>query len=132
MDWQTVDNNVKILASKIKQKPDIIVAVVRGGLIPARLLAKYLLVKEMYTLTVKKQDGKRLVVSSINEDLAGKNVLVVEDVLETGMSLVVAKEYIESLGGIAKTTALFIQPDTKIIPDYYLEVKQEVPIFPWD
>ncbi|MEK9195980.1 MAG: phosphoribosyltransferase family protein [Patescibacteria group bacterium] len=132
MDWQDVDQNVQVLASKIDQKPYIIIAIVRGGLIPARLLAKYLEVKEMYALTIKKQGNDRKVISSIDQDLTGKNVLIVEDVLETGTSLIVAKEYIESIGGIAKTASLFIQPDTKIIPDYYVETKQEVPIFPWD
>lgn len=40
MNWQELDQQSLTLAAQISSKPDAIVAVVRGGLIPARLLAQ--------------------------------------------------------------------------------------------
>jgi len=99
---------------------------------PAHLLAKYLDVNEMHGLTVKKTGQGRVIASEINEDLTDKNVLLVEDVLETGTSMMVALEYLKSKGANVRTASLYFQPQTKIIPDYYISEKDDVPIFPWD
>lgn len=132
MNWQNVDDEIKQLKFKIAKKPDIIVGIVRGGLIPARLLAKYLDVSEMYALTVKKVGDDRLVTSEISEDITGRSILLVEDVLETGTSMIAAMKYLKSKGAIVKTASIYYQPQTKIVPDYYISDKDDVPTFPWD
>jgi uncharacterized protein len=132
MNWQETERAVKKLAEQIPSSPDIIVAIVRGGLIPARLLAKFLGVKDMYALTVKKSNNERLVTSRINEDIHGKVVLVVEDVLESGTSLAAARDYLEDAGASVVTAALFVQPHSVVKPDYFVATKDNVPLFPWD
>jgi hypoxanthine phosphoribosyltransferase len=132
MDWSEVDSEIQALAAKLSNPPDIIIGIVRGGLIPARLLAKYLNAKDMYCLTVTKQAEERLVTSEIKADLAGKNILLVDDVLESGKSLIAAKEYLEKLGAKVETASIYFQPQTQIKPDYYIAERSEVPIFPWD
>ncbi len=52
MNWEEFEKEVKILAEKIDWQPNVIIGVVRGGLIPARLLSSYLGVKKMYCLSV--------------------------------------------------------------------------------
>ena len=52
-DWDKVLQLCKILADKIKKsnfKPDVIVAVARGGWIPARILADISLLKNCIVL----------------------------------------------------------------------------------
>jgi hypoxanthine phosphoribosyltransferase len=119
-------------ASKISKKPDIVIPIVRGGLIPGRLLAKHLGIKDMYAITVKKLNSESKVSSAINEVLNSKNVLLVEDVLETGTSMMAAKDYLIAKGALVQTAALYFLPETKIKPDYYISEKPTVPIFPWD
>lgn len=132
MNWQTIEKEIETLAQKCESSIDVIVGVVRGGLVPARLLAKFLGVKEMYCLTVAKQDSDRVVTTRITADLAGKSVLLVEDALESGRSLIVAKGYLESLGAEVQTAALYIQPQTQIMPDYYVDRVDQIPMFPWE
>lgn len=132
MDWKTANEAIKELASQIDFKPAIIVAIPKGGLIPARLLAKYLEVDEIYALNVKRVGDSREITSQILADLHNKNVLIVEDTLETGKSLQVAKEYIESLGALVKTTCLYIRENTQFTPDYYLSTQDPLPILAWD
>lgn len=132
MDWQKFETEIHKLTSKISKKPDIVIPIVRGGLIPGRLLAKYLGIKDMYALTIKKLDSERKITSAINEVLDGKNILLVEDVLETGTSMMAAKDYLIAKGAIVQTAALYFLPETKIKPDYYISEKPTVPTFPWD
>lgn len=83
-------------------------------------------------MTVEKQGDRRLVKSEITSDLRGKNVLLVEDVLESGTSLIAARDYLEAVGAHVSTASLYIQPQAKVIPDYYIAERQAVPVFPWD
>ena len=132
MNWEKFRSEIKKLSTKIDPSPDIIVAIVRGGLVPARLLSTELKVKEMYCLTVKKVGDDRKVVSDILDDVSGKMILLVEDMLETGKSLSVAKKYLEEKGAMVKTACLYTMPTSVIHPDYHLKEFDEVQKFPWE
>ena len=132
MDWNELAQEVKKLTEKVDPKPDIIIGIVRGGLIPSRLLSSYLGVKEMYALTVKKVGDERKVTSEVSENLNGKRILLVEDMLETGKSLIVAKQYLESKGATVETACLYTMPISEVKPDYSLREVSEVARFPWE
>ena len=132
MTWQDFINEVKVLSAQINYSPDIIIGIVRGGIIPARLLSNNLKVKEIYCITVKKIGKERKVMSDVLEELKGKNILLVEDMLETGKSLIIAKEYLEKKGAAVKTACLYAMPNSEIKPDYYLKEIKEVIKFPWE
>ena len=101
-------------------------------MIPARLLSSELKVKDMYAVTVKKIANERKVTSDILENLSGMKALLVEDMLETGRSLVVAKEYLESKGADVKTACLYTVPISELKPDFSLREVPEVMQFPWE
>lgn len=133
MNWQEVENELDILAQQIGYRPDVIVAIARGGLVPGRLLAKSLDVKTMFSLTVIKSGSERKVASAIDPMfIAGKNILLVEDMIESGRSLLVSKQYLESLGASVKTAALYTTPSSETGLDYLLTVRPDIPVFPWD
>lgn len=132
MTWEELDKEITVLTSKIHDTPDIIIGIVRGGLIPARLLSSKLNVRDMYTLTVIKLGNKRKVTSEISEDLKGKKIILVEDVLETGRSLIVAKNYLETKGAIVKTACLYTMPISELKPNYYVKEIKELVRFPWE
>ncbi len=50
MSWEELNKEIADLSAKIDFTPEIIVGIVRGGLIPARLLSMHLKVKDMYCL----------------------------------------------------------------------------------
>lgn len=133
MGWDEVERETTLLAKKIDYSPDIIVAVARGGFVPGRLLAKSLGVKKMFGLTVTKSGDSRKIESQIDkESIAGKEVLLVEDMIESGRSLIAAKKYLEDLGASVHTTALYSMPDSEISLDYCLKSRRDIPEFPWD
>lgn len=132
MNWTTFRSEIKILSKKINYQPNIIVGITRGGLVPARFLSTYLQIKDMYCLTVRKIGEERKVVTEILDNLVGKNILLVEDMLETGKSLVVAKDYLESMGARVKTACLYTMPISKIKPNFYIKQIKKVKKFPWE
>jgi hypoxanthine phosphoribosyltransferase len=108
MNWQEFEEEIRNLNSKINYKPDYIVGIVRGGLIPSRMLAKVMKIKPMFCLSVEKRDNERVVISGVDYPLEGKKILLVEDMLETGKSLMVAKKWLEKKGAEVKTACLLL------------------------
>ena len=97
MNWNEFDKEVRELGRRIEWKPDAVIGIARGGVIPAAMLGRVLGVKDMFTIKVRRNGEKREIIETM-PDMAGQKVLLVEDMLETGKSLIVAKEYLESKG----------------------------------
>jgi len=66
-------------------RPDYIVGITRGGLIPSVMLSQFTGVK-MHTLDVRLRDGdeKESNVSMADDAQSGKNILIVDDINDTG------------------------------------------------
>lgn len=131
MNWLEFDKEVRELGTKIDWKPDAVVGVARGGVIPAAMLGRVLGVKDMFTIKVRRNGEKREIVETM-PDMNGQKVLLVEDMLETGKSMIVTKEYLESKGAEVKTACLYTMPQTEIVPDFSLRQVQEAQHFPWE
>ena len=134
MDWITLENEVDNLFRRIDYKPDIVIGIARGGVVPALLLASRLHVcsGDVYFLTVKKNGQERMVRTEITENISGKNILLVEDMLESGKSLEAAKAYLENKGARVKTACLYTSTTTSVIPDFYIKVERIPVKFPWE
>ena len=92
-------------------------------------------VPELLSIGVKYDDQARtkLIAYSVPELLPShEHVLVVEDCLESGRSLEVARDLLAKAGNDVRTASLFITWRTKYIPNYYNEVLPAPPRFPWD
>lgn len=132
MTWEELDREITKLRDKIDYKPDFLVGIVRGGVIPARLLSDKMTVREMYGLTIKKNDAVRTVTSDITENISGRKALLLEDMLESGKSLIEAKRYLEKKGALVKTACLYIMDKTEIQPDFFLRTSTGDEKFPWE
>ena len=134
MNWQEFEKEISKLAEKIDYKPDAIIGIVRGGIIPARILSTKLKVGDVYCVNVRKSGDERRIKTAILDDLVDKNLLLVEDVLESGLSIMAAKEHLEKRKALVKTAALYVTPQSQLIPEFYIE-KVEFPLkllFPWE
>ncbi len=110
--------------------PEVIAAIPRGGWIPAVLFAYLLKVKDIISIEVQKTNGRRQI-TPLTGMFQGRTVLIVEDLLETGRSLIVARDYLRNLGATTKTASLLITSRSEIIPDYYSR-KVDHARFPWE
>jgi len=144
LSWSDVEKITDDLATKIKAsnfKPDYIVGIATGGLIPLYFLAKKLDdIDNVLTVTAtsydkdRKKDLKILYLPQI--DLAHKKVLLVDDITETGDTMEqISKIFKESYKiGELKTATLGVNKDKcKFYPDFYIVEEQgEWVVFPWE
>lgn len=127
--WDELHENIKEIANKIKKdayRPDIVIALARGGFVPARVICDLMIIKDLVSIKVDhwgvtaSKDGKAHLRYPINVDLTGKKVLIVDDITDSGDSMLIAKEFVEKLNPKEiKTAAIFHLKHSKFIPDYY-------------
>lgn len=142
LNWKDVQFLTLSLARKIIESsflPDIIVGVARGGWVTARLLSDLLNVKDLASMKIEfyksigKRDGKPVITQPISESPYGKSVLIVDDVADTGESLLLAKSHVDSMGAKeVKLATLHMKPWSKVAPDFYVELTDAWIIYPWE
>ena len=141
LNWDDVQSLTETLAQKIVAsgfKPDLIVAVSRGGFDPARILCDQLSIRKLASVQLEAYDGmvKRpepIIVLPLNANVAGLKVLIADDVSDSGASLLKAKEHIEEKGAsLVRVATLHIKPWSSFVPDYYAESVDAWVVYPWE
>ena len=132
-----VDLALKIRSSGFK--PDLIVGVSRGGWAPGRILSD--LLENTHTVNIKiefyvgigKTARKPVVTQPLSDNIAGKRVLVVDDVSDTGESLRVAVDHMVAKGAAGvKTVTVYYKPHSTFKPDFFADSTPDWIIFPWE
>jgi len=145
VSWEEVVDWSRELAKKIREsgyKPDVVIAVARGGYVPARLLCDFLGIENLLSIQSQhwteaaKMAEKAIIKFKYHVDLKGYKALLVDDIVDTGESLLLARDFIlkEWKPDELKIAALqWISPVSKFKPDYYhLEVKEWTWfMYPW-
>lgn len=140
--WNQVYGMLLNLAEKIRKngfKPDIIVGVSRGGWPPARVLSDLLdnpnlaNVRAEFYLGVAETKGEPTLTQPVSVAVAGKKVLIVDEVADTGKSLKLVKEHIIKEGAAeVKVATVYYKPWSIIMPDYYEKETNRWIVFPWE
>ena len=142
VSWDEIDRIVDEVAERIARsgfKPDLIIGIIRGGLIPARLLSDRLNIDEILFLEIKLYEGigvrgrRPYLKQPLIGDIKGRRVLLVDDISDTGMTLQLAQEVVALyLPKEVRTATLYIKPWTSLVPDYYGETTEKWVVFPWE
>ena len=120
-------------------KPDVIVGVTRGGLVPARILSDLLGTCELATVEVEFYVGvaetrsEPVLKQSVSEDVTEKKALLVDDVADSGKSLLLAKEHLKYQGvEEVRVATVYRKPLSALTPDFYEKETSRWVVFPWD
>jgi len=142
MSWKELHRALITLAKRLYRDgfiPDIIFAVLKGGLIPARILSDLVQVDEIGFIGVKfyKAVGTRMAKPHLTlpptHRITGLNVLVVDDVVESGRTLqLVIEELSRYEAKEIRSLTLLVKPQRTISPDYYYEETSQWVLFPWE
>jgi hypoxanthine phosphoribosyltransferase len=137
VSWQEIVEWSRGLARKIMEsgyKPTVIIAVARGGYVPARLLCDFLGVENLLSIQSQhwteaaKASEKAILKFPYKVDLRGHRALLVDDIVDTGETILLAKEYILKEwkpDELRIATLQWISTVAKFKPDYYyIEVKE--------
>ncbi len=111
-----------------QENPDTIIAISRGGLVPARIVSDVLGVDDLVVLRSKFWGiGGRIAEEpeiSVHEEinLSNKRVLIVDEVVDTGATMSKIVRIARGLGaGEIKTAVLHYKSTSTFTPDYYVE-----------
>ncbi len=140
--WNQIYKLLLNLSSTIQKngfKPDIIVGVSRGGWPPARVMSDLLenpklanVAAEFY-VGVAETKSKPVITQPVSVSVKGKKVLVVDDVADTGESLILVRSHLEEQGATeVKIATIYYKPWSVIVPDYYEKETSSWIIFPWE
>ncbi len=140
LDWGAVEAAAEKLAQQLQQTKQIfngIVAVTRGGLIPAAILARHLNIRWIETVGVQSYAGVEGAAQTQNalEILkhfasARADLLVVDDLVDTGETLALLRQHLPN----AKYAVLYAKPAGVPQVDFYgmPAAQQEWLSFPWE
>ncbi|HTT26157.1 MAG TPA: phosphoribosyltransferase, partial [Thermoplasmata archaeon] len=145
-DWAEAERWADTVATQVRRAgsvPESIVALTRGGWVPARLMADRLGVKRLVAVRAQHwgitatRTGKAELTEGLSGPIRGDSVLVVDDITDTGESLELATAYVRDSGARSVESAAFVHiAHSKFVPTYYAE---EIPrdqwiwvVFPWN
>ena len=128
--WEQVHRDALRLADKLKklQKFVAIIAVCRGGLVPASLVARALDIHIVDTLCFETKNNQEELIKTTS--LTDKNLLIVDDIVNTGRTAKVVRRLFPN----AHYASLYVKDDYKELVDTYItDVNQETWfVFPWE
>ncbi|MCL1599949.1 MAG: phosphoribosyltransferase [Actinomycetia bacterium] len=142
LTWPDYGVGVRELARQIADdgfEPDIILGIARGGLIPTGSLGYALSIKNCYMINVEYYTDvdERLDVPVILPpylelvDLHDSNVLVVDDVADTGHTLAKVYEFVTHSVNETRAAVLYEKPASVIKCDYVWRRTDRWINFPW-
>ena len=134
VSWEEFHRDTRKLASSLLPAAqwEGIIAITRGGMIPAAIIARELGIRLIDTVCISSYDHTEQRELTILKHAEGKgeNMLLVDDLVDTGKTAAVVRE----LFPLARFVTVYAKPaGKKLVDDYISEVDQDVWIhFPWD
>ena len=140
VSWDQFHRDARALAWRLSAAGPFhaVVAVTRGGLVPAAVVARELGIRVVETVCVASYDydkqGQIQVLKGIGEKVAGtgggKGVLIVDDLVDTGATARVVREMLPK----AHFATVYAKPAGRPLVDTFItEVSQDTWIYlPWD
>jgi hypoxanthine phosphoribosyltransferase len=138
VSWGEQYRLAKILAEKVRSsgyRPDLVIAIGRGGYVPARILCDLFSVFRLTSVraehwgTPAEKGEKAVIRFPLCIDIRGEKVLIVDDVTDSGDSMAVVVEYVKGLGPSEVRTAVLQHKEvSRFLPDYFAVV---CPVWRW-
>lgn len=142
ISWDQIHRDSRALAWRLDGKgPDdgawkAIVAITRGGMAPAMIIARELDVRTVDTISVKsyshQDQAEAVVLKAPDADIIGDGtgILIIDDLVDTGKTLKVVR----ALYPNAHFATVYAKPEGREMVDSFItEVSQDTWIFfPWD
>jgi len=142
MTWQNLGDGARELAELMHRdgyRPDMVLAIARGGLLVAGALAYSLGVKNTFAMNVEFYTGidERLELPMLLRpvpdlvDFAETRVLIADDVADTGATLALAKEFCEGKVAEVRCAVLYEKSRSTVQCEYVWRSTDRWIDFPW-
>jgi len=142
LSWGQLFSDTLRLCRQIKESgylPDVIVVIARGGWVVGRVVSDVLKVSDVASLGVKfyedvnKKSKRPIITQPLNVDVSEKNVLLLDEVVDTGKTLVLAHDHVKTMNPRQiKTAVLYKKPWSLVKPNYYVREVDKWIVFPYE
>ena len=145
-DWREAEDWADRIVAQVlsaQHVPDALVALTRGGWVPARLIADRLGLKRIISLRLQHwgitatPSGKAELTEGLSAPVKGLKILVVDDITDTGESLELATRHVAKAGAARVESAACLHiAHSKFVPTYFAEeIRRDQwvwVVFPWN
>jgi uncharacterized protein len=141
LSWDALDALVARLAGETGRDFDLVLAITRGGLVPAGMLAYRLDLREILVAGVEfyrpeggTHERPRIGHFPERELLAGRRVLVVDEVWETGETMTEVLARLRAAGAVAASAVIHYKPGRSRVagaPDHYAATTDDWVTYPY-
>ena len=144
-NWEYIYGLCRGVSNQVKRdsfEPDVVVALARGGWFAGRCICDFLglddltsLKMEHYVGTAQKSGNPEVRYPMPEGSVEGKDVLIIDDIADTGGSIERAHEYVtERDAGEVRTATLQLLQTSEFDPDYVGEQLDEWAwiVYPWN
>lgn len=142
VSWEQFHRDARALTWRLGEinQWEAIVAITRGGLVPAAIVARELNIRRIETVGIAsyhdyKNQGELDVIKTVSEDVLalgkdGSGILIVDDLVDTGKTASVVRDMMPK----AHFATVYAKPKGRPLVDTFMtEVSQDTWIvFPWD
>jgi hypothetical protein len=142
LSWDQIQAMVADLAAQGHGSYDALLAVTRGGLVPAGLLAYHLQLRNILVAAVQFYSGvarraQQPTFLQFPSDplLEGRRILIVDDIWDSGKTIMAVKERVVAAGGTPVTAVLHYKPEASLFPDrpdYFVQTTSAWIVYPWE
>lgn len=142
LEWTDIEALVARLIAELPTDYDTLLTIARGGLVPCCLISEQLdmrniLVAAVMYYTNVGQTIDRPLFLQFPDDilLAGKRILVIDDVWDSGKTIMAVKERLTTVGCQHDVATLHYKPARSRFserPDFYAEETDDWIVYPWD
>jgi hypothetical protein len=142
LTWSLFGEGSRELARQVGSsgyRPDIILAIARGGLVPAGALGYALSIKNVFVISVeyytgigKTLDFPVMLPPQLNlVDIKDQRVLIVDDVADTGATLKAVHDFIADHVAEVRTAVIYEKPISIVKCEYVWKRTDRWIDFPW-
>ena len=117
VSWQDLDRLVEVLARQIGPGHDVILAIARGGLVPAGMLAYRLGIRDILVAAAARYDDTGEATDQPDflefprpDELRGRRVLIVDEVWDSGITAHAVMERVRDADGQPTIAVLHYKP----------------------
>lgn len=136
VSWEDLHRDARALAWRLATMPkfDRVVAIARGGLAPAAIIARELEIRYVDTVCIASYDdrsqGALNVLKGISAVDDGVGILVIDDLVDSGETARAVKQMLPK----AHVATVYAKPaGLEVVDTYVTQVSQDTwIIFPWD
>ncbi len=143
LGWGQIEGLVDRLLEQLPRGYfDALMAVTRGGLVPAGLIAEKINQRNVMVAAVMFYTGEgetldEPVFLQFPSDalLNDKRILVIDDIWDSGRTAMSVRERIKGAGGEAEVAVLHYKPEQSVYeeePDYYVVETDRWVVYPWE